>query len=79
MKIEFGGSSRANKGFVCCDVRNIENVTYVCNCWEIEKYVEAGTVEVIHSSHMFEHLTFAQGRETLRVWFNILKGEAKFT
>jgi predicted SAM-dependent methyltransferase len=77
VKIEFGGSSRANKGFTCCDVRDVENVTYVCNCWEIDKYVDAGTVETIYSRHMFEHLTFAQGKETLRVWLNILKNGGK--
>jgi len=73
MRLEFGGTLKHKEGFLCCDIRDDEHVTYVCNCWEIDTKVDKESVEEIYSRHMFEHLTFAQGRKTLEVWLEILK------
>ena len=73
MKIEFGAGENSKEGFVGCDVRKLDNIKYVCNCWEINKHIEKNSVEEIYSRHMFEHLTFAQGRMALTSWFKILK------
>jgi len=77
MKLEFGGVSKHEQGFLCCDIRDVKHVTYVCNCWEIDEKVERESVEEIYSRHMFEHLTFAQGRATLKAWNKVLKRGGK--
>ena len=79
MKLEFGGTCRHKReeGFLSCDIRDVDYVTYVCNCWEIDKEVEEGSVEEIYSRHMFEHLTFAQGRKALMSWMKVLKRGGK--
>ena len=73
MNIEFGPGTKPKEGFISCDVRKLENVSYVCNCWEIGNYVNPCTVENIYSRHMFEHLTFYQGRKAITEWLKILK------
>lgn len=65
------------EGFIACDVRDLPNVQYVCNCWEIDQFVRPGKVDEIYSRHMFEHLTFAQGEQTLRAWMTVLKPGGK--
>ena len=72
-KLEFGcGESRPKPGFVGVDIRKHRHVKYVCNAWEIAKFVEEGTVIEIYSRHFFEHLTFEQADKTLKVWKQIL-------
>ena len=77
MKIEFGAGLRPKEGFVACDVRQLDTIKYVCNCWEIDMHVDKDSVEEIYSRHMFEHLTFAQGKMALTSWFKILKSGGK--
>ena len=73
MKIEFGAGKSIAKGFVGCDIRPLKHIKYVCNCWEIDKHVPENSVEEIYSRHMFEHLTFKQGRLALESWRRVLK------
>ena len=77
MKIEFGGGKNIRPGFVPCDVRPLGHIEYVCNCWEIDQHVPESSVEEIYSRHMFEHLTFQQGRMALMSWHRILKVDGK--
>ena len=77
MKLEFGGGEKLSPGFIGCDVRDVENVKYVCNCWDIDRHVDEASVDEIYSRHMFEHLTFAQGKRTLEVWHKILRDGGK--
>jgi len=77
MKIEFGCGDKVKKGFVGCDVRPNPAIKYVCNCWEIDQYVEKDSVDEIFSRHMFEHLTFNQGKLALNSWYKILKSGGK--
>ena len=73
MKIAIGCGEKIPRGFIGCDIRKELGVEYVCNCWELDTLVSAGSVEEIYSRMMFEHVTFAQGRKTLRSWKKILK------
>jgi len=73
MKLEFGCGPKITKGYVGVDVRQFKHVKYVCNAWEIDKYVEPQTVEAIYSRHFFEHLTFAQATWTLNAWKTVLQ------
>jgi|TARA_Y100000593_G_scaffold3662_1_gene7224 predicted SAM-dependent methyltransferase len=73
MKIEFGCGAKLRRGYIGCDVRALSGVEYVCPCWEIHNHVQSNSVEEIYSRHMFEHLTFKQGENSLKSWFKILK------
>lgn len=73
MELEFGGGDNPRRPtFKQCDVRDRPGIDYVCQAWDIVDHVQPETVEVIYSRHFFEHLTFAQGRETLQAWRSIL-------
>ena len=74
MDIEFGcGDNPKKSNYKTCDIRDIPGVDFVCNAWEIDTLVKHNSVDNVFSRHMFEHLTFIQGRKTLKSWFNILK------
>lgn len=73
MKIEFGSGKKIKPGFIASDVRPLQDVKYVCNCWEIDQHVSKNSVEEIYSRHMFEHLTFKQGEMALKSWYKILQ------
>lgn len=74
MKIEFGcGANSKRVGYKTCDIRNLPGVDFVCAAWEIDQYITKDSVSEIYSRHFFEHLTFAQGRKLLSVWYDILK------
>ena len=78
MKIEFGcGEKTTKENFKTCDIRNLPGIDFVCPAWDIDKYVQEGTVDEIYSRHFFEHLTFKQGENVLTAWYNILKPGAK--
>lgn len=78
MKIEFGcGDSPTKENFLTCDIRNLPGITFVCECWDIDKHVSENSVEEIFSRHFFEHLTFKQGSHLLDVWYKILKPGGK--
>lgn len=74
MKIEFGcGEKPSRNGFLTCDVRDLPNVDFVCNAWDIGYHVEPESVDNIYSRHFFEHLTFEQGEVFLLEIYKILK------
>lgn len=71
--IEFGGGDHPRRPhFDQCEVRPLPGVLYCCEAWEINQHVAKDSVNEIYSRHFFEHLTFAQGRETLMAWHQIL-------
>lgn len=74
MNIEFGcGDNPLRKDYKTSDIRDIPGVDFACPAWDIDNYVELNSVDIIFSRHMFEHLTFAQGKKTLETWYKILK------
>ena len=74
MNIEFGcGENPTKEGFKTCDIRSLPKIDFVCAAWDIDKLVEQSSVENIFSRHFFEHLTFIQGRKTLKSWHKIMK------
>ena len=80
MNIEFGCGHRAPRdGFLGCDTRQTPTTAWVCDAWDITRFVRPDSVGEIYSRHFFEHLTFAQGLRTLRAWHRILRGGGKVT
>jgi predicted SAM-dependent methyltransferase len=76
MKIEFGGGkSPRKKGWLQCDIQNVDNIDIVCNAWEICDYIENNVIEEIYSRHFLEHTTFIQAEACIRAWYKILKPE----
>jgi predicted SAM-dependent methyltransferase/glycosyltransferase involved in cell wall biosynthesis len=73
MRLDVGCGEKPRSGHVGVDVRAVPGVSLVCNSWELDKHVAAGTVEAIYSRHFFEHLTFEQGRATLRAFRRVLR------
>lgn len=77
MNIEFGcGEVPTKTGYKTCDIRNLPGIDFVCPAWEIDNLIKANSVDNIFSRHFFEHLTFIQGRKTLKAWHKILKPDA---
>lgn len=73
MLLDVGCGARLREGHVGVDVRPLPGVKYVCNAWELDQQVEAGSVDAIYSRHFFEHLSFAQGEMTLRAFRRVLR------
>jgi predicted SAM-dependent methyltransferase len=73
MKLDFGCGNKCKKGFLGVDIRKLDGVKFVCNSWEIDKYIEINSVSNVFSRHFLEHLTFHQSDLTLKVWSDILK------
>ena len=79
MKIEFGcGESPQYEGWKTCDVRDLPNIDYVCNAWDIDKHVKPETVDEITSRHFLEHLTFKQAEVYVAACHKILKPGGTF-
>ncbi len=71
---EFGSGEKPQRfEFFGVHCRPLPTITYVCNAWNIDQHVEAGSVNEIYSRHFFEHLTFAQADKTARFWKKVLK------
>lgn len=79
MKIEFGcGENPQYEGWKTCDVRELPNIDYVCNAWDIDKHVKPETVDEITSRHFLEHLTFKQAEVYVAACYKILKPGGSF-
>ena len=76
-KLEFGCGSKLRSGYVGVDIRPLPGVKYICNSWEIERFIKHNSVKEIYSRHFLEHLTFVQVRKTLDAWRNILEKGGK--
>lgn len=77
LKIDCGCGSKVKRGFVGCDVRKQPGVKFVCDAWEIANHVELNSVDELYSRHMFEHLSFVNGKRTMSAWFDVLKPGGK--
>lgn len=71
MKLEVGSGPHPKKGYVHCDIRALPDVDIVAVAWETG--LKSNSVDEIYSRHMIEHLTFEEGKVTLRHWLDILK------
>ena len=73
MNIELGGGENRRKpAWKQQDVRSLPGIDFVCQAWELDAHVDPGTVRNLYTRHMFEHLTFAQGRNSAASWFRAL-------
>ena len=70
-KLHVGCANTKFDGFLNVDVRKTSATDLVCPAWDI-KGVQCGTVELIYSRHMLEHLDPNDARKTLSHWRNLL-------
>lgn len=63
------GEDRRN-GYLHCDVRKLPGLNFICNAWEVSKYVRKLTD--IYTRHMLEHLTAMEVQATLLDWYKAL-------
>jgi len=73
MKFDIGCGLHSRAGYTGVDIRPLPGVEIVCAAWEIAQHVAPGSVEMIYSRHMIEHLTFAEGRQSLKAWHAVLQ------
>ena len=76
VKLDIGGGGPGRSGFTSIDV------TQDCDLyWDLRKGIPFpdGTVDVVYSSHLFEHLTFDQGQTVLRECLRVLKPGGLFS
>lgn len=74
MNIEFGcGANPTRAGYKTCDIRNLSMIDYVCSAVDIDKHVEPNSVASTFSRHMFEHLSFIDGKRHLEACYKILQ------
>lgn len=78
MKLEVGGGERPRKkGWKQCDIRNFPHIDFCCNAMSIKEYVQNNTVTHIYTRHFLEHMTFDEGENLLKIWYDILKPGGK--
>jgi predicted SAM-dependent methyltransferase/glycosyltransferase involved in cell wall biosynthesis len=73
VRLDVGCGEKCREGYIGVDVRALRGVSVVCNAWDLEQHFAPGTVDEIHSRHFLEHLTFEQGRVTLRAFRKVLR------
>ena len=76
IKLDIGGGGPGRHGFTSIDV------TQDCDLyWDLRRGIPFpnGSVDVVYSSHLFEHLTFDQGQTVLQECMRVLKPGGKFS
>lgn len=73
LRLDVGCGDRVRPGYVGVDVRALPGVAIVCDAWELDARLPAGSVRSIYCRHFFEHLTFAQGERTLAAFRAVLR------
>lgn len=73
MKLEIGGGLKPKKPtYKQCDIRCLKNIDFCCNALDLKKHIEDNTVTHIYARHFFEHLTFDEGYQLLKIFYDIL-------
>lgn len=65
MRLIIGAGSRILPGFKTHDVQPLEGVDFVCDFWDLGKYVKPNSCEEIHMTHFLEHFPVDQARTVL--------------
>lgn len=73
MKLNFGSGKTKKDGYKNCDIRQLKEVDFVCNAWDITQHIGEKEVDECFARHLLEHLTPDKAQQTLRAWKAILK------
>ena len=72
MKIHVGSGGVHKEGFINQDIRDVPGVEIVCDALDLRDHVEPKAVSYFYSRHFFEHLTFDQGKEFVKIQHDLL-------
>ena len=72
VKLNLGCYDKQLPGFVNVDIRKDCNPDVVDDAFKLETFKEK-SVDLIYSSHLFEHLNYEQASKALDRWYNVLK------
>ena len=73
IQLEFGcGATPKRPGYKTCDIRDIPGIDFVCSAVDIADHCAHNSVSHIFSRHMFEHLSFFDGKRHLDACMQIL-------
>lgn len=71
LKVEVGGGRNPRKGYVNCDVRQLDGVDHVCTADDLP--FADGEVQEIYTRHVVEHFTLKEFLTVLVEWNRVLK------
>jgi predicted SAM-dependent methyltransferase len=71
IKVEVGSGESPTKGYIHCDIRDLPQVDYVCNAWDLP--FKENTLDEIHTRYLLEHLTRDEGGRAIKEWYSKLK------
>jgi hypothetical protein len=77
IKLILCANKRQMKGFKHHDVIPLEGIDYVCDLFDIKKYVAEDSCEDIHFTHALEHFPTAKIQEVLALVKSILAPRGK--
>jgi predicted SAM-dependent methyltransferase len=72
VKLNLGCYDKQLPGFINVDIRADSNPDVVDDAFKLETFKEK-SVDLIYSSHLFEHLNYEQARKALSRWYDVLK------
>jgi predicted SAM-dependent methyltransferase len=72
IQVNFGCGNTKKPGFVNVDIRPSSAADVVAEAWDVSAFA-TGSVDLVYSRHMLEHLDPMDARRTLRAWHDILK------
>lgn len=72
IKLHLGCFYKKIYGFTNVDIRPDVNPDLVDDCAKLEK-IQNESVDLIYTSHMFEHFSREDGRKALNRWYEVLK------
>ncbi len=71
MILVIGAGKRRVKGATHHDVQPFDGIDIVCDFWDLDKHVEKGSCDEIHTTHFLEHIPMADTQAAL-VFINLL-------
>lgn len=71
LNVEVGGGRKPRKGYVNCDVRQLDGVDHVCTADDLP--FADGEVQEVYTRHVVEHFTLKEFLTVLAEWNRVLQ------
>jgi hypothetical protein len=78
MQLILGANTRQEPGWKTHDVKPYPGIDYVCDIWDIGKFVKPGECEAIQLTHVLEHFSKAEVPKLLGITHSLLKENGTF-
>lgn len=77
MKLVLCANIRQLEGFKHHDVLDLPGIDYVCELFDIGRYIQPETCDEIHFTHALEHFPQAETQNVLELIWSLLKPEGR--